>query len=668
MRMPSPPCSLSAGARDLQAALETAGIGIEVDDAKRELQVFRMPMDADPPHGDDVEVIKLPDPIEQPVRERDRLRHRIETMERGKRYYLDLGKPIRKVRLPGFQAECQEGEGDESDSTEPASAGSHSMVPPAGEEAAEVKPPDAAVSVRWLRVPPESIRKDGITTIGSCQPHVLTDALGQVVRRAVDWRRGRPRRGEATPEQLEDRLRRALERLMRLAYTQALGQGRRYKDALIGERVLRPKLPCSGRAVIVPAGLDHDGIELDLDQVGLPHAVAFAVFREAGVKTTEDLERHCGQEPWVWVKRDPVLHRWGLLRMRTRLVPGNVIRLPAGVLGPLGGDYDGDCVAVFNTVPGFDDDQGQQGIPSRMGWDDVWCKPMFMAGKQYVYGLHLLQEDADRFARLNSELAACGAPPWPRGEKDSAKSALEQWATSASQHDSPSGKWWAVVEKHALLALSRNPGMDLGLPEATDLATLGPVIAGAAKKELFERLKDGQELYEAYLGRSLSAFGQDGTNCHLDTIKRVMVPSKAATPHFGNVPGRFINAAKNLESTFVRRVHALSERASQKALSVKAGGSPLDFGEFKDLVLDPLLSPEPGCGGINAEEVARLLDPDKASEIGAACKQIKESLVAVQDPWSEWLSRPAGLAQILARTGGGFSMPLDDPRVARFLA
>src|SRR4051794_14737212 len=76
------------------------------------------------------------------------------------------------------------------------------------------------------------------------------------------------------------------------------------------------------RAVATPAGLRDAGMELTLDEVGLPPRIAQALFKDRRIRTDEDLLRLMqGRRPWVWVKRDAVLHRWGLLRMKARVFP-----------------------------------------------------------------------------------------------------------------------------------------------------------------------------------------------------------------------------------------------------------------------------------------------------------------------------------------------------------
>jgi hypothetical protein len=406
-------------------------------------------------------------------------------------------------------------------------------------------------------------------------------------------------------------------------------------------------------------------MELGLDEVGLPVALAQAVFRDNQIHTDDDLLRTCGLErPWVWVKRDPVLHRWGLLWMRARVVPGNAVRLPAAVLGPMGGDCDGDTVAVFRSIPG-EEESATPVPPSGMAWDDVLRRPVFMPGRQYLYGLHLLQQDRDRQERLDGDLRAAGAPPWPAGP--SAKQALTEWSGHAARHPMTRGEWLSTVERHALLALSQDPGMGLGLVPAKNLKRLGPVQAEAAKQELFAGGGPASETLAAYAGRSLAVFESPPADSTAepveDTIATVMAPAAAVKGRFGNVPRRLLYAAGQVDADFVRAVQGLSEQANQRVLSVKAGSRPLNYRKFEKHILKPML------GGREPNYIALPRDLREllgSSEMQAVCQRIVAGIAPNPPAWTRWLLRPTDLSEQLEKSGGCLELPVDDPRVRPF--
>jgi hypothetical protein len=248
----------------------------------------------------------------------------------------------------------------------------------------------------------------------------------------------------------------------------------------------------------------------------------------------------------------------------------------------MGCDYDGDTVTVFRDLPGG---EGIGGPPSRIAWDEVRNRPVFSPTKQYLYGLHLLHRSGEARVRLDAELRSAGAPGWPSVE--TARDALRGWLGEAAVHAERTGAWWGVVERHALEALAEDPGMGLGLHPPERIGGLDVVRCGAAKEDVFRNFVPGSETYHAYTGDSLGAFRPG--SARQDTIATVMAAAGASVGHFGNVPRRLLYSAKVVDQELVRLVHALSEAAYQRTLSVKTGGGPLNFRDFRRHILDPLL-------------------------------------------------------------------------------
>ena len=79
----------------------------------------------------------------------------------------------------------------------------------------------------------------------------------------------------------------------------------------------------SVRATVVPGGSNLLGV----DEVGVPKKLAKVLLKAPNI-TDEELDSVL-KKTWFWIKRDPVLHRWGLMPVRARIIEGNVIRLPA---------------------------------------------------------------------------------------------------------------------------------------------------------------------------------------------------------------------------------------------------------------------------------------------------------------------------------------------------
>jgi hypothetical protein len=522
------------------------------------------------------------------------------------------------------------------------------------------------VQLAYLPIPGAEVRPSSVGPDGREWQHQLTSKLKTVVQKAVD-----ALSSDKTPWDLIT----AISKLVRAAYFEALGSDHNhYKKACLGKEILCRRLPRSGCAVISPAGWKRRQMELKLDEVGLPARLAEAVLGRRIERDAELLDVYPGERPSVWIKRDPVLHRWGLLKLKVRVVEGDTIRLPASLLGPLGADFDGDKAMAFAHVA--DGDERFQFFDTAA--DDVLNQATFYPGKQYVYGLHLLRKDRELFPPFRQRLTALHAPAL--AEEGRAKDALEAWARDAAgcQSNQSKGDWWAELERAALEALAGDPGMGLGLLEDPRWKELVVVECGAAKSEVFQNYGPESELYHAYKGTSLRVYqrapGPPAQTLGPDLIATVMIPANRDKGPFGNVPRRLLYSANMVGKggsladkqerfvKLVRAVHAVSEEANQRVLSVKAGAGGLDFQVFKTHVLEKLLSKKDFDCISMPDALGDFLD---SSEMKKACQLIRESLYQEVPGWLRWLRTPRRLWKILEKDPM-IELPPDDPRALPF--
>jgi hypothetical protein len=284
---------------------------------------------------------------------------------------------------------------------------------------------------------------------------------------------------------------------------------------------------------------------------------------------------------------------------------------------------------------------------------------MFLPGKQYLYGLHLLGIDPDRLAAFQEALASAGAPPWPEGAR--VKDTARDWVRQ-TRDKNPQGRWWGLIEEHALRALARAPDMDFGLLDFTALAAL-PVVACGAAKNLYER--ETQPALEAILsGRSLNIYRRRTAEgaAPADPIAEVMVAAKASIGRFGGALRRLIYTARPLRPEHVQQAQSLTEQVTQKALSVKAGKPPVQYGEYESQLRRLLQGktwdvPE-------GSELAGILGP-----MAGVWDSLRTVMSAEPAVWLEWLRKPHELADLLTRADGGtLRLPLDDLRLACWVA
>lgn len=547
----------------------------------------------------------------------------------------------------------QEGSvGDAFDLLESVAASEQSVLvldPPLGALPEEGEPDQR---IAWLPILPARDRRPRIRPDGSEEEHELTRAYRAIVR--VLRRRKSTGDGAA-----EDELRAAVAGLMDLAFTLAVGRRatgtESSKQSCLRRSVLGRRLSRSGRATVTPAG----NLGLGVDEIGLPPDLARCLFGP-DLPADDAALAEAVHARWIWIKRDPVLHRWGLLPVRVRVVPGSTIRLPASLLGPMGADFDGDTMAVFAALPGVSADLHTR-RPSTLAWHPLMDKPMFAPGKQFLFGLHLLVQDPVRLEEMQTALRQAGAPAWPTGA--TAGSCLNDWLRTATQVN-PLGHWWAIVESFGLLGLAQNPTMDFGWYDVAGLADL-PVVRVGAAKSLYDGARARQIMADILGGKSLQVYESRGSGSAGpdDPIAEVMVASKAAIGKFGGALRRLIfTASPPLRPETVAQAQALTEQVTQKALSVKAGKPPVRYAEY-EAQLRRLLRGE----FWNLEEdseLAAILKP-----MQALWEDLRRAMPLEPPSWLLWLRKPHALDELLRDSPEhAFRLPLDDLRLSSWLA
>ena len=519
----------------------------------------------------------------------------------------------------------------------------------------ENKPDELPVSVRWLPLIPARARPLQRSADGTEDLHELTVLLRSLVRAQ--------RRREDDP----DAAGYALRRLMGEAYSVAVGRTATGTDSSKGawlrQGVLGRQTVPSARAVISPSA----GLGLALDEVGLPPVLVHTLFGPGLPAETPALaERVNGRT--VWLKRDPVLHRWGLLPVRVNVVAGETIRLPASLLGPLGADYDGDTVAVFASLRGGREPTDHS-RPPVIAWDgdSKTGRAMFFPTKQYLYGLHRMRRNLKSREALNRELCEAGGPEWPIAK--TAKDELQAWVRLAAAQPRPDGAWWAVVERHALAALAEDPGMGLGLLPLDSIRALDVLVSGAVKN-LYGEGPAGNRMAELLCGNGLKPYTnvtEDGLDSINDPIAGVMAAAKVAVGRFGGALRRLLYSLPRLTPELVRAAQTLTEQITQKALSVKAGEPPVSVGEFeKELGRllkgeEPPEPPKPPKDGEKPEQVTPLLSLLVEPRMRGVWKELRAELGRKVPVWLRWLRSPHELNDLLA-PGTELTLPLADPR------
>lgn len=169
------------------------------------------------------------------------------------------------------------------------------------------------------------------------------------------------------------------------------------------------------RAVISP---DPD---LDLDDVGIPEKRAWEIYQpfivrnlvRSGVprhravqevKTKSDLARQAMLRAMesrpVIINRAPVLHRYGMMAFRPRLVKDDTMHVNPFIVGGFGADFDGDAMQFH--VPSTDEaaeEAVQKMLPSRNLLSPSNFKAHQLPSKEFVGGLYSATAKVDKKKR-----------------------------------------------------------------------------------------------------------------------------------------------------------------------------------------------------------------------------------------------------------------------------
>jgi len=283
---------------------------------------------------------------------------------------------------------------------------------------------------------------------------------------------------------------------------------------------------------------------------------------------------------------------------------------------------------------------------------------MFTPGKQYVFGLHLLRQTPGPFAQLNAELQHARAPQFP--ESGSVKSAFEQWVRATSSTPHPDGRWWSIIERHAIAALAGDAGMGLGLLSFDELRQL-PVVQCGAAKDVYAPGRNAERMKEILSGNGLDVYSAAGElDDAADPIAGVMVASKSAVGRFGGALRRLLYSLPRLTTDLVRAAQTLTEHITQRALSVKAGEPPISVHEF-EAELRRLIRGEDPPPKTGSALRTILADP----RMRGVWQTLQAEFGQQPQGWLSWLKAPHEMRSLLSV--GPIYVPTDDIRASAFL-
>ena len=177
------------------------------------------------------------------------------------------------------------------------------------------------------------------------------------------------------------------------------------KQSFFLQRLVDRRQDISMRSVIVP------DMNLHLDEMGLPRKGAMKIYRPfvvkelvkmgySPLKAREEVEKNTtlankaldvavSKRP-VLFKRDPVLHKFGIMAFKPRLHKESAIHIHPLVVGGFNADFDGDTMAVFVPVSQEAVDESYKMMPSKNLFNPATGRVMYQPTLEGQLGLYLL--------------------------------------------------------------------------------------------------------------------------------------------------------------------------------------------------------------------------------------------------------------------------------------
>jgi DNA-directed RNA polymerase subunit beta' len=179
------------------------------------------------------------------------------------------------------------------------------------------------------------------------------------------------------------------------------------KQSFFHTRILDRKQDISMRSVIVP------NLDLHLDELGLPRKGAMKIFRPFVVKelvgmgytplqardeiekktkiANRALEVVASKRP-VLFKRDPVLHKFGIMAFKAKIHEEKSIHIHPLVCGGFNADFDGDTMAVFVPISQQAVDEAYSMMPSKNLFNPATGQVMYQPSLEGQLGLYLMTQ------------------------------------------------------------------------------------------------------------------------------------------------------------------------------------------------------------------------------------------------------------------------------------
>ena len=193
------------------------------------------------------------------------------------------------------------------------------------------------------------------------------------------------------------------------------------KEGFFQEKLIKRKQDLSMRSTIIPEP------ELGLDQVGIPRVAAMELYKpfvvrelrglanmnplqaQQAIKANDPLairalERVVDSRPLL-LKRDPVLHKYGVQAFKPVLISGKAIQIHPLVTGGYSADFDGDTMAAFVPLTTQAVKEAYNMLPSRNLFSPATGAIMYRPTLESQLGLYMLARTTGKSGKQFKDLA-----------------------------------------------------------------------------------------------------------------------------------------------------------------------------------------------------------------------------------------------------------------------
>ena len=361
------------------------------------------------------------------------------------------------------------------------------------------------------------------------------------------------------------------------------------------QQVVKRRQDLSARAVITPDP------NLSIDEVGMPKKMAMAVYKpfvvrelrtvgytplraQEAIKKNEPivfsmLDKVIKERP-VLMKRDPVLHRYGIMAFKPTLHEGSSIAMSPLLMGPFNADVDGDAMAVYTPMsPGAVKDAWNM-LPSNHLFSPATGRVAYTPGTEPITGLYTMTRPGKTLNKRFSSLS-------------DAKKAFYSGDIALNDFVSIEGKKTSVgrgMLYDALPKAVRDERLLTDREFVLDKGTTEKLLEGVGKanpkyySDVAKSLMNlgNQALYDTAFSFSLKDFEPDIT-----TREKYLGPIKRRLEHLD--PATLVEELGKAADK-MRIEHVVKEgRSPNSVLLMASGGRKPSWSQYQQLKLAPLL-------------------------------------------------------------------------------